>query len=58
MDAYAPHGMERAHPLDDIGPGLLDDLQIGGQQQDNEYSQYDDDNGNDGKVGHIKSSLA
>ncbi len=42
MRALVPDGVELAQPLHNIGPGLLDDMDIGNDQND----QQDDDDGN------------
>ena len=41
VDAHAPDGMERAQALHHIGLGLLDHLDVGGQDQNYQYDQHD-----------------
>ena len=45
VDAHAPDGLERAQPLHYIGPGLLDNNDIFGQDQQDQghKNQQDDD---------------
>ena len=43
MQAYAPHGVEGAQALHHHGLGLLDYLDVGGDDQQDEYHDQDRD---------------